>query len=174
MATVGICPEALWNYNGTPIPGNIGQQSAADPSAAAQADAGGRLLTPGLYQSSGGAAAVLSALQSGQRPVAISVPVFRDALNPLATNWNTAIGALYGRVIDPLPTSVVAGGHAICVTRFEPDPSEPVGGWFILRNSWGSVWATQAPSPGYFSPEIGYGQISATYIDKYLWEMMAF
>ena len=84
------------------------------------------------------------------------------------------MGTLYGRVLDPPPTSVVAGGHAVCVTGFEPDASERVGGWFIIRNSWNNGWATQSPAPGYYSPEIGYGQISATYIDQYLWEMMAF
>ncbi len=172
LANIGICSEALWNYNPVPMPGNVSQQAATDPSSAARADAVARRYAPTLYQTSGGAAAVLTALQSRQRPVGISVPVFVDSTQPQGNNWNTAVGVLYGRVIDPPPTSIVDGGHAVCITGFQPDPSEPLGGWFILRNSWGTSWGTSLPVPGYFAPEIGYGQISATYVDKYLWEIL--
>jgi hypothetical protein len=67
----------------------------------------------------------------------------------------------------------VVGGHAVCVVGFEPDPEEPMGGYFIARNSWGTLWASLAPSPGdSHSPAAGYGEISASYVDAYLWELL--
>jgi hypothetical protein len=104
--------------------------------------------------------------------VAVSLPVFRDAVAPRGNNWNTPVGTLYGRVLDPPPTAVVVGGHAVCVTGFQPDLGEPAGGYFIIRNSWGgTLWGSRLPAAGYHAPERGYGQVSATYVDRFLWEM---
>ena len=61
----------------------------------------------------------------------------------------------------------------MCAVGFEPDPEEPTGGYFIIRNSWGTAWSSQAPSPGNtYSPGPGYGEVSATYVDAYLWELL--
>jgi len=35
-------------------------------------------------------------------------------------------------------TKVSSGGHAFAVVGFEADPTEPAGGYFLLKNSWGS------------------------------------
>ena len=79
----------------------------------------------------------------------------------------------YGRVLNPPATSVVSDGHSVCVVGFQPDDTEPNGGFFIFRNSWDVSWAYAAPSPGNgFSPERGYGDISATYIEDYMWELL--
>ena len=40
-----------------------------------------------------------------------------------------------GRVLDPPPGSIANDGHAVCVTGFAPDPGEPAGGYFVIRNS---------------------------------------
>jgi hypothetical protein len=77
-------------------------------------------------------------------------------------------------VLNPPPTAVASDGHAVCVTGFHPDALEPKGGYFTFRNSWDIVWGAQAPSPaasGYCAPEPGYGDISATYVDDYIWEI---
>ena len=59
----------------------------------------------------------------------------------------------------------------MCVTGFEPDNLEPTGGYFIVRNSWGTSWASGAPAAGSsYAPEPGYGEVSATYVDAYCWE----
>jgi hypothetical protein len=176
----GTCRAVLWPYNGTFNPGNasppnINHQTANDPSAAARGDAAGWQHTAAHYtvgSSVGDAGSLLNFLTGSRRPVAISLPVFRDPLTPSgADNWNTQVGFQFGRVLDPPPTSLVIGGHAVCVTGFVHDPSEPMGGWFIFRNSWGTVWAGAAPASPSMSPEPGYGYISATYVEKYLWEM---
>jgi hypothetical protein len=177
LSTAGTCISPLWPYVGTVLPSTVTHATATDPSASARADAPKWRHLAATYISStsmsGNAAKVINAMMSAQRPVAVSLPVFGDPLFPSSDNWNTAVGISYGRVIDPPPTSVVIGGHAVCFTGFVPDSSEPKGGWFILRNSWGTlVWANSLPAtPPYVAPEVGYGQISATYVDKYLMEM---
>jgi hypothetical protein len=138
------------------------------------ADAASHKITAATYQRrpSGAAALVLQLLGAG-RPVAVSLPVFRDPAVPSGPiNWATPVAWAYGRILNPPARSVVAGGHCVCVTGFVPDASEPNGGYFILRNSWGADWANLAPAPGSsYSPEQGYGEISATYVDAYCWEL---
>jgi C1A family cysteine protease len=170
----GICPEADWLYNGTPLMGNVTQAAPPNvPSAAAIANAIPNRVVAKTFASGvagRGASQVLTELTSC-RPVAISLPVFADPLRPSGHNWNTPAGVLYGRVFDPPPTSVVIGGHAVCVTGFVPDAEEPSGGYFVIRNSWDRTWGTRLPTAGYHGPEVGYGQVSATYINNYLWEL---
>lgn len=108
------------------------------------------------------------------KAVAIAVPVFRDRLAPGLENWNTIDSVEDGLIIDPPPTSVAVSGHAVCVVGFTPDLSEVLGGYFIFRNSWGTAqFARSAPSgrPGRYVSRPGYGQISASYVQSYLWEL---
>ena len=118
------------------------------------------------------AATVYNALLTGL--VAISLPVAEDPLAQGVNNWTTAVGRLYGVVLDPPPVVArTTKGHAVCVTGFVPDANEATGGYFIFRNSWGAGWASGAPVAGRRSPEVGYGEVSATYVDRYLWEWCA-
>ncbi len=171
----GLCEEPLWPYNPIPVVGNPGQGGPGTPSAAAQADAAGNRVVPGRYRCgtpAGNAAELLRWLVEAERPVAISVPVFHDRLAAQSNNWVSPVGWLYGRVLDPPATSVANGGHAVCVTGFVPGSTEAFGGYFILRNSWGTTWGQSLPHPSYAAPGPGYGQISASYVERYLWEML--
>jgi len=176
---IGTCAGSLWLYDKRKRAGDITHESPRRPSRAAHADASAWKQAVGSYAGgssagSGNAAALLNALTSTGRPVAISLPVFTDPTVGV-DNWNTPIGVLYGRVIDPPPTSLAFGlGHAVCVCGFVPDAAESNGGYFIVRNSWGSRWGIAAPTPGYHAFERGYGEVSATYVEKYLWEMLVF
>jgi len=116
---------------------------------------------------------IVDVLRRG-KVVVVSMPVFRDPLLPDGpTNWTTNVGWAYGRVLNPPPLSVVIGGHAVCVVGFVPDSEENGGGYFIFRNSWGAIWAGQTPSEGNgYSYGPGYGDISASYINKFLWEFL--
>jgi hypothetical protein len=114
---------------------------------------------------------VIQHLQAG-RPVAISLPVYQDPVRLNENNWTTAVGWLYGRVFNPPTQASVIGGHCVCITGFVPDPNEPNGGHFVIRNSWGPQWGSQAPSPPYHSPEPGYGEISASYVEGFCWELL--
>jgi hypothetical protein len=177
LSSNGTCMSPLWRYVGTVIPNTVTHATRTDPSASARADAPKWRHSAATYLSStsmsGKAAQVINAMMSVQRPVAVTLPVFSDPVHSGSDNWNMAVGMSYGRVIDPPPTTVVTAAHAVCFTGFVPDPSEPKGGWFILRNSWGTLlWAHSLPAaPPYVAPEPGYGQISATYVDRYLMEM---
>jgi len=104
-------------------------------------------------------------LREVARPVAVSLLVFRDPTSKIS-NWNTVSGRKFGEVLDPPPTSIVSGGHAVCLTGFRPDDEEPNGGYFVVRNSWGSTqWGRQA------KPRAGYGFVSATYVEEFCVEV---
>lgn len=167
----GICHETLCAYDGN-IPTPV---SGPDPGGAAKADAAAHMYTPGAFMQrpSGAARTVLQLLHNG-RPVAVSLPVFTDPTDPNGpNNWMTSVACSYGRILNPPPGAVASAGHCVCVTGFVPDAGEPNGGYFIFRNSWDSYWAAAAPSPGSsYSPEHGYGEVSATYVNTYCWELL--
>jgi C1A family cysteine protease len=97
-----------------------------------------------------------SVLDEG-RPVAISVPVY----NSWYQNPDTHV---FGFVSMPLPTSLLRGGHAMCIAGYDWDEGFAGGGYFILRNSWGATWAPESP----LAP--GYGALPFLYVEKYAWE----
>jgi len=173
LETEGLCERKHWLYDPNVIAGNQTHESNATPSAAAKTDAQTWSHQAAVYDAMpavGGYQAVFDALQKHKRPVAITVPVFSDPAAPGSDNWNTRISVLTGRVFEPVPSSVASGGHAVCVTGFVPDANETTGGWFVFRNSWGDNWAS-TPVDLARTPERGYGHISATYVDDYLWEL---
>jgi hypothetical protein len=173
----GICGSPLWPYN--PVPGGtVHQGDVGNPSQQARGDAASNRYSSTVQPQNApsGAAALLHSRLLQGRPVAITLPVFRDLLiTDGTTNWTDGSSWTYGRVLNPVPTSVCIeeGGHAVCVVGFQPDANEPCGGYFIFRNSWDTAWGALSPSPGNTNaPEPGYGEVSATYIDKYLWELL--
>lgn len=174
LASHGVCLEHEWAYVNAVV-NPVSGETATDPTGSARASALGRRTGITLYERSPANAAriALDALHAAQRPVAVSLPVFRDPLTPDGpTNWTTLVGWLYGTVLNPPPTSIVDGGHCVCITGFVADAAEPAGGFFIIRNSWGTDWGSDNPDPaGGPAPEPGYGTISATYVDKYCWEL---
>jgi hypothetical protein len=115
---------------------------------------------------------VYQSLQRG--PVSVGVPVFADPSDVRRNNWNIVVLMGMGIVGEPPVSSIVIGGHAVCVVGFMPDPTELAGvGWFIIRNSWGvQDFGKNLPQTnGAFGPEPGYGQISWAYLDRNLWEL---
>jgi hypothetical protein len=174
LSNPGICRESTWPYNPVSNPANIshGGPGAPPPTAASEAStfAAAAATHQHVSTASGNAATMLELLLRTGRPLAICLPVFSDPLVPQSDNWTTNAGWLWGAVLDPPPTSVVSGGHCVCLTGFAPDPTEPLGGYFVIRNSWSTDWGSQLPQAGYHGPEPGYGQVSATYIDRFLWE----
>jgi hypothetical protein len=130
--------------------------------------------TAAYFANVGPARAILSRLRRRRRPIAISLEVSEDP-NTGVNNWTHPTAVDYGHVFDPVPGAQFSlMGHAVCVVGFVPDKHEPLGGFFIIRNSWGTGWARNAPDrragSRNCSPGPGYGQVSATYVDQYLWE----
>lgn len=167
LRQLGLCDEGDWPYVPTPQSGSVHQ---GPPPTLALGAAGAALHAGGGVATASNAMALYQQLL--QAPVAIGVPVFADPQNQLLDNWNVAPMAAVGRVAEPPPLSVVVGGHSVCVVGFEPDSGEPAGrGWFVIRNSWGTAFGANLPQGGCWGPEPGYGQISWSYVDNYLWEM---
>jgi hypothetical protein len=177
LARDGICLEMDWPYDPNLNPQNISHRTSSDPTVSAVSNARNYSHNHGFYQlfspgSTGRSSALLRQLQAGKVAV-VSLPVFQDVLRPTGPdNWSSPVGLLYGIVLPPVATAIVAGGHAVLITGFVPDPQEGSGGYFIVRNSWGVSWAQQSPSPNSLSPQQGYGQISATYVEDYAWELL--
>ena len=125
----GICTEAVWPYNPTKIAGNEGQgppPAGAEEKAAAYRIAKGEPVEPRWVDD------LKKALANG-KPVAFAVPVYGYWLTePVRTNGDIRI---------PLPADKVVGGHAMCMVGYQDDANVPGGGYFLVRNSWGTSWA---------------------------------
>ncbi|MCU0485572.1 MAG: C1 family peptidase [Anaerolineales bacterium] len=134
----GIPAESDWPYNPTPIPGNEGQ--GPEPAGIMEK------ANPNRITSSSGLSAtnvdgLRQTLVNGT-PVAFSVPVY--------THWFSEPTHSSGDIRMPLPGEKVEGGHAMCMVGYETDPNVPGGGYFMVRNSWGTGWGREsAVAPGY-------------------------
>jgi len=145
----GIPNEVDWPYDPAPIPGNEGQDPP--PAGASQKAAPNRIggftgLTPTNVD------ALRRALAGGS-PVAFSVPVY--------TSWFTEPTHSSGDVRLPLPGEKKEGGHAMCMVGYQTDENVPGGGYFIVRNSWGTDWAGDSPVAA------GYARLPFAYISQY-------
>jgi hypothetical protein len=169
----GICEKDFWPYVPTPV-NPVSGETSTDPTRHAIADAAGRLFLANHHANPRNAANLVRRQLANGTVVAICLPVFGDPLMPDGpTNWDTVVAMAYGRVLNPPPGSICVAGHCVCVTGFVPDSREQKGGYFIVRNSWGIDWAHNAPDPSHsHAPERGYGEVSASYINNFCWELM--
>lgn len=145
----GQCSEEDWPYNGSKIPGNEGQ--GPPPEGAAVKAAAHRISETQKLP----ARSVNHLRQSlaGQKPVAFAVPVYEYWFSePLYSS---------GDIRLPLPNDELAGGHAMCMVGYEDDPQVPGGGFFMIRNSWGTDWAGES------SLGSGYARLPYAYMEQY-------
>lgn len=161
----GYVHEWAWPYSGNLDPANV--THAPPPKGLTPMTA--TLKYAKRVPGSGNAARLHAALMNG--PVAISVPVYGYPNKP-ANNWINQSAQLFGIIQNPIqkPPMVAVGGHAVALIGFATDATEPNGGYFLFRNSWGPDWARLAPTTGARVWRTGYGQISATYMENYAWE----
>jgi C1A family cysteine protease len=149
LADRGQCREEVWAYNPNAPCNNHG---AAPPNARTDGVAF-RLETRAV--ASKDVKEIKSALAAGG-VVPFSIPVYDSWYRSAATR-NT------GRITMRIGNEQASGGHAMCLVGYQDDESAPGGGYFILRNSWGS-WAAQSPYGA------GYGTIPYQYIATDCWE----
>lgn len=174
LSTEGVCERLHWPDDAAPV--QPGQPAIAAAAANILRGFDYWDLPDPARRPDGVARSVLELLRQG-RPVAVSLPEFRD---PTAaqdqTNWRLPHVRRSGKVADKqqgweqAPT-----GHSVCILGFEPDPLEPLGGWFIFRNSWGLAWAGGAPDDDDPArvPRAGYGALRASHVDAHVWEIFS-
>ncbi|NTW03860.1 MAG: C1 family peptidase, partial [Oscillochloris sp.] len=132
LQEVGICTEATWPYQAEP---NHSQPGGPTPPTPAYNEAKRRRIT-GFTQlpakGNSGLTQIQAQLAAG-KPVLIGMPIYE--------HWNGSTqGKLLGRVRAALPGERQLGGHAMCVVGYRSDPTAPGGGYFIVRNRWGTEW----------------------------------
>jgi hypothetical protein len=155
LHSAGLCREITWPYYGCVMAGND-SQDPPPPSAAAEAMAYRcnqvRQIMPPRDIS-----AIQAELRRG-RIVGIGIPVYKSW-------YKSGIVRQYGNITVPIAGEVPdREGHAIALVGYADDPDYAGGGYFIVRNSWDSYWATE----GVFGP--GYGTIPYRYISDYNWD----
>ena len=111
-------------------------------------------------------------------PVAIGVPLFQHPSGH--SNWILP-SALHSGIVHcpddahaPPLGGPRADGHVVCITGFVPAPSDPLGGWFVFRNSWGLDFASHSATaaPRLSAGLRGFGLISGTHVNNYCWEYL--
>lgn len=151
LASNGCCREISWPYYPRAIAGKDAQ-GPCPTTAVAEAMA---------YRSKEVrriAARNISAIQAelaGGRIVGIGIPVYRSWFN---NGTVRQVGNIILPIAGEVPEQI---GHAIALVGYADDPDYAGGGYFIVRNSWGSYWATKSV----FGP--GYGTIPYRFISDY-------
>jgi hypothetical protein len=189
LAENGICRWSTCHYDDRLAPGEAIEGPEPDP--AAEREAAESYFSKSAYQEfrdpdnrQGGAAQIVYDHLRQNRPAAIAIPVFYSTDDRLETNWDNPVTTNSGKVVDPAEgwearkddPNGPPPGHAVCVIGFQPDDREPTGGWFIFRNSRGMNWAAHLDPEKRNNPRVparGYGAVSATYIERYCWEILS-
>jgi len=141
----GVCPEADWPYDPTPMPSD--EEQGPPPPGALEKAGAYRIqryvfLWPRSVQN-------LKAHLAGGYAVAFTVPTF--------DYWGAVMIGRTGAIRMPLasegtrnPITWLTSAHALCLVGYHDDDTVPGGGYFIVRNSWGTGWAAQcSDGPGY-------------------------
>lgn len=154
ISNKGQCREGVWSYNpNIPCVQLHGKPSNADADAH-------NFKNTFFFINQNDIGTLKQALSSG-RIIPFSVPVFNSWYQSTET-YRT------GRITMPLPNEPESGGHSMALVGYQDDTNAPGGGYFLLRNSWGTDWANQS----YYGA--GYGVIPYAYIQNHCWEAFAF
>jgi len=157
FAQYGVCDERNWPYN----PCQTSDEGQGPPPAGAREDAlrfrldSARTVEPNLvvhYRQ-------VLAGGSGHRgmPVTFGTLVFNSWYMSSETHRT-------GKITLPLPGENPAGGHAWCVVGYVDDEDVPGGGYFIVRNSWGTGWAANSPEAA------GHALMPYRYVENFAFE----
>jgi hypothetical protein len=153
LNNVGQCHEPTWSYNPN-LPCN---NNGILPAGARPEAANNRM--PTVAVGARDVNAIKATLAAGAL-CGISVPVWGS--------WHGSPDVQRtGRITMRLGNEPSVGGHAMCVVGYQDDAASPGGGFFLLRNSWGTGWAYDSPFGA------GYGTIPYAYIASENWEAIA-
>jgi C1A family cysteine protease len=152
----GICPEADWPYNPNPVPGD---EEQGDPPPGAIEKARQNRIQRHVFLFSRDIGSLKAHLGGGYL-IAFTVPTF-DFWSAIAIKQTGAIRMPMVSEGTRNPANWLKSAHALCMVGYQDDHSVPGGGYFIVRNSWGTDWATECPDGR------GYGWMPYEYLKKY-------
>ena len=145
LSARGQCREIVWPYLSA-LPCN---NHGALPAAARSDGLAYRLATLAVPPRD---VAAYKLHMSKQRPVTVSIPVYNSWYQSQATRTT-------GRITMRIGNEAAVGGHAVILVGYVDTASSPGGGYFIVRNSWGTTAFGSACPFG-----AGYGTIPYQYI----------
>lgn len=156
LTQYGQCLEQLLSYNPT-LPCNhndtittpIMQNAAQFRS------------SPTYYSNSKDVNAMKVALAVRNSNVGFCIPVYNSWYRSPAVDRT-------GQITMPLSGEQSVGGHCMCLVGYQNNSAYPGGGYFILRNSWGTTWGAQDAYGA------GYGTIPYAYISGYCTEAASY
>lgn len=151
LASRGQCREIVWPYrNALPCNNHGPRPAAARPDGLAN-----RLATLAVPTRN---VLAYKVHMSKQRPIGLSIPVYNSWYQSAATRQT-------GRITMRIGNEAAVGGHAVLLVGYVDTPASPGGGYFIVRNSWGTASFGSANPFG-----AGYGTIPYQYITNDAWE----
>ena len=157
FAQYGICRQALWPYN----PQQMANEGQGPPLRLTNEDARSyrldstRTVEPNLvihYKN-----VLAGDGHTGGMPVTFGTLVFNSWYMSAETHRT-------GKITLPLPGEHPSGGHAWCIVGYVDDEDVPGGGYFIIRNSWGTSWAVDSPEAA------GHALMPYKYVERYTFE----
>ena len=155
LETFGQCMENVWSYN----PHDNCNDHGALPG---NADADARKHKVSLSALNPQDIVAIKTAVASNRPVGISVPVYASWHQSPTTERT-------GRITMPIGGEQDIGGHCMCIVGYHDDGPKtvtetPGGGFFILRNSWGTIWGRDCAFGA------GYGTLPYAYVAALNWE----
>lgn len=140
LRDTGICRAATWPY--APAPRDNDNPGHGPPPDTAVEEATLRRAKRFTPLPAKDFRALQSALANGH-PVLVGLNI--------REHWEDSWQATHlGRVRKALPGERDRGGHAMCLMGYRNNATAPGGGYFIVRNSWGTHWAKANPDgPGF-------------------------
>ncbi|MDB5099087.1 MAG: peptidase papain [Cyanobacteria bacterium RYN_339] len=99
-------------------------------------------------------ASTYEAALAGGQPVQLSLPVYTpDWRGPTAANRYHVADLDSSKINDAQNLAY----QAVVVVGYEKDPTAPGGGWFLVRNSWGTTWGEAGHARVSFRTVLDYG-----------------
>lgn len=146
VKTDGVCTEKTWPYDMYSDP------PQNDPKGlASRPEAQKYCVDQSVQITNERDVSALKGYISSNYPVAVAIPVYDSwARNPAVHDS--------GNIGMPFPGEVSDCGHALVLVGFADDNEFPGGGYFIIRNSYGTSWGAHCPYGA------GYGTIPYGYI----------
>ena len=152
LAEDGVCREESWPYN----PELADDEGQGPPPPGAAEEAGDFIIHTHLCLDGSNVEDLKAFLAYGENgtghPFTFAIPVY--------PSWGNAETSRTGFVPEEFDGEQPIGHHALICCGYFNDNEAPGGGYFVFRNSWGTLWAYESQKGG------GYGFLSYSYMQR--------